>query len=336
MFVIYFSYQIESDLENNCESDLENTLLDSIREEVSSNINIRVNDQLTSLLRGKYLGQVEEFPASSCREILEVFPNANSGDYWIVNQGDRLFQAYCNMDLACGPDSIRGWMRVANVNLSDPSQNCPPGNFHFSTTGSIRYCLQNNAGYGCESSTFSVLQVPYTSVCGRATGVQIGTVDVFLDTPNPMRSIDDVYLDGISLTYGNNPRKHIWSFVASISENLSTCPCSNYSVDNSPSYVGDHYFCESGYESEEFDGSKEFVVPPGDEEFPDDLLWDGKLCNSLEMPCCGINFNPPWFYRDLGEIRRVNDIEMRLCKDQGNSNYKDEDVGLRELELYIQ
>ncbi len=308
---------------DNCDGSGATTIRSSIRNDVTDIINSQVKDELNSRLRAKYVGQLERFPATSCREILNLSPDASSGDYWIINQAGVTFQAYCNMDLACGPDSVRGWMRVANVNLSDSSQNCPPGNFHLSTTDSIRYCLQNNVGFGCDNSIFSVNQVPYARVCGRATGIQIGTVDGFLDGANPMRPISTVYLDGISLTYGF-PRNHIWSFAAAISEMFTTCPCSTDSTDRAPGYVGSDYFCESGSPS---------GTVPGNMDFPDDPLWDGELCRNVETPCCGNpNFNPPWFYRDLGGSR-TDGIEMRLCKDQ---HVSEEQVGLRELELYIQ
>lgn len=236
-----------------------------------------------------------------------------------MDPAGRVFQAYCNMNLTCGPhNNITGWRRVANVNLTDPDQVCPPGNFRL-VTGPNRYCIRNVNNFGCDSTIFSVEEIPYTQVCGRATGVQIGTVDGFLD-PDPMRSIETVYTDGISLTYGS-PRTHIWTFAAAISEIFTTCPCSTGSVNNSPSYVGMDYFCESAATS----GSV------GNSVFPNDDLWDGEMCRSVEVPCCSGNFNPPWFYRDLGSSLTA-DIEMRLCIDQGG----DEDVGLKALELYVQ
>lgn len=229
------------------------------------------------------------------------------------------------MDLTCGPfNNITGWMRVADVDLSDPEQDCPQGNFHIEATGTDRYCVRDNNVFGCDSSIFEVNQVPYSLVCGRATGIQIGSVDGFLDA-NPMRSIDTVYTDGLSLTSGFNPRTHIWTFAASLSEIFLNCPCSMEdgipSNRSSPEFVGDDYFCESGA----------ITDTVGNSAFVDDNLWDGEMCRGFEMSCCAGNFNPPWFYRDLGE-RQTSDIEMRLCIDQGT----DEDVGLKALEIYVQ
>ena len=58
--------------------------------------------------------------------------------------------------------------------------------------------------------------------------------------------IDDLYFDGISLTHGHDPRKHIWTFAVAIHEVLTSdreniCPCTNIhnplSLPTSP-YVG--------------------------------------------------------------------------------------------------
>ena len=52
--------------------------------------------------------------------------------------------------------------------------------------------------------------VEYSKVCGRVNAYQSSTPDAF--TPyfsNRSLSIDDVYVDGVSLTYGQSPCQHI-------------------------------------------------------------------------------------------------------------------------------
>lgn len=296
-----------------------NHIHESIHSKAINLINEEVGDTLSSILRAKYLGQVERYPARSCREILTVFPNSTSREYWLINSGGTVFQAFCNMELTCGSNNIRGWMRVANLNYSDTTQNCPQG-FRTVITPS-RYCLRNENNHGCSTAMIITQQVPYTKVCGRAAGVQIGSVDGFL-TPNPTASINEVYVEGISLTYGSS-RNHIWTFAGAVSEQYTTCPCSLNSVDNAPRFVGEDYFCESG--------NPEANLSPG-VHFPNDLLWDGTMCRSVEVSCCTGGFSPPWFYKNLGGDSQISDIEMRLCINEG----RDEDIGLKELELYIQ
>ena len=307
-------------MSENCDGPGVSSIREAIRSDVINLINAEVKGELNDILEAKYLGQNQRYPAISCREILEAFPNTASGNFWLRNPSGRVFQAYCNMDLRCGPDNnITGWMQVAELDLADTTQQCPQGNFRL-VTGTSRYCVRSNIGFGCDSSVFAVNGIPYTQVCGRANGIQIGTVDGFLDE-TPTRSIETVYTDGISLTYGSNPRNHIWTFAASLSEVFTTCPCSNGSMNESPSYVGENYFCEAGATTSTV----------GNSVFPNDILWDGELCRNKETPCCAGDFSPPWFYRTLGNSQ-TEDIEMRLCIDQGG----DEDVGLQALELYVQ
>lgn len=316
--MISFPIRSDIDLAQNCEGAGASAIRSAIRSEITDLIDREVKQELIDILRAKYLGQTERYPATSCKEILDAFPYTESGSFWLRNPAGRVFQAYCNMNISCGPNgNITGWMRVANFDLTDPTQVCPQGDFRLET-GTSRYCVRSINTFGCESSLFTVNQIPYTQVCGRANGIQIGTVDGFLV---PLRGIETVYLDGISLTYGSNPRNHIWSFAASISEVFTTCPCSTGSSNSLPSFVGMDYSCESG-------ASTSTV---GNTVFASDVLWDGELCRSVEAPCCTGNFSPPWFYRIL-DSGQTSDIEMRLCIDQGG----DEDVGLQALELYVQ
>ena len=62
------------------------------------------------------------------------------------------------------------------------------------------------------------------------------------------RSIDSYYVHGVSITYDESPRKHIWSYSVGRSENQlgASCPCNNGSTAYIPSFVGDDYYCESG------------------------------------------------------------------------------------------
>ena len=61
----------------------------------------------------------------------------------------------------------------------------------------------------------------------------------------------DVYVDGVSITYGNAPRKHIWTYVGGpydiTTDNFNyNCPCKQNSTGITPPCVGTDYFCESG------------------------------------------------------------------------------------------
>ena len=47
---------------------------------------------------------------------------------------------------------------------------------------------------------------------------QFGSPDSFCLQPPSRKTIDESYLDGVSLTYSINPGKHIWSFAAAVDE----------------------------------------------------------------------------------------------------------------------
>ena len=59
---------------------------------------------------------------SSCLETLRANPYAASGYYKVKKDDDTLQQVYCNM-CALG----EGWTRIAFLNMSDPSEQCPSG-----------------------------------------------------------------------------------------------------------------------------------------------------------------------------------------------------------------
>ena len=184
----------------------------------------------------------------------------------------------------------------------------------------------NIAGGGCSSTSFSVQGVQYTHVCGKIIGYQQKSPDAFVRYYyNRRLTIDDQYVDGISLTHGRNPRKHIWTFAAALHEVSGThniCPCTN--IHNPvtipiPPYVGSDYFCDTASESR-----VQYRF------YPNDPLWDGQGCSRLNT-CCSFN-NPPWFMKELPSSTS-DDIEMRLCADSPRS---DEDINFEAIELYVQ
>ena len=97
-----------------------------------------------------------------------------------------------------------GWSRIAFINMTDTSYNCPTGlNL---TSYSKRTCGRSHTyGFGCSSTTFSVGGLPYSQVCGRIRGYQFGSTSAFIS-----EDIDSYYVDGVSLTHGvTGRRQHI-------------------------------------------------------------------------------------------------------------------------------
>ena len=214
------------------------------------------------------------------------------------------------------------WRRVAFIDMTNTCYNCPAGlNL---TSYSKRTCGASLTTAGCSSTTFSVEGLPYSGVCGRIRGYQVGAVGGFINA----QGIDSYYIDGVSLTHGGaGSRQHIWTFAAGLSEVTTmfshhACPCDTVPPSVVPAFVGSDYFCESGLHSI-FDG--QFGI-----FHSNDVLWDGQNCTSIST-CCQFN-NPPWFTKNLPNAT-TDDIELRICL----VKYADSsDVPLELIELFVQ
>ena len=302
--------------------------LANVVEEVVANISNSFEELLTPIMTKldllRYPGSTPSHPATSCREIKELSPTAPSGYYWLRGTGDSSVHMYCDMSRSCG--GITGsWMRVTRLNMTNSSHTCPAG-LKLLTTPK-RLCAKNIDEGGCSSATFNLHGIRYTHVCGKIIGYQQKTPDAFGPYYyNRRLTIDDNYVDGISLTHGRNPRKHIWTFAAAVDEVRTSryhiCPCTN--INNPvtmpiPPYVGSDYFCDTASET-----TVEYRF------YPNDPLWDGQGCGRLNT-CCSFN-NPPWFMKELPSSTG-EDMEMRLCADQARAN---EDINFETVELYVQ
>ena len=267
-------------------------------------------------------------PASSCRDLCQGSP---SGEYWIqANGNSRQVLAYCDTssrNCSCN-HTEGGWMRVANLDMTDPTQQCPDG-FRLvnRTSPPLRTCGRPDGHrVGCVSTTFPVHEVQYTRVCGRIVGYQYGLPIAFHMYLRGQTSIDGHYLEGISLTHGQSPRQHIWSFVGSAGEEYTLhtsflCPCTRAALTGIevPPFVGNDYFCDTAIRG----------GVSGSEWHPNDPLWDGQGCGGTST-CCEFN-NPPWFCKQLPQPT-ADDIELRIC----NNNFvTNDDTPFETVEIYI-
>ena len=268
-------------------------------------------------------------PANSCAEILDTIQSAPSGYYWLQSIDGSVIRVFCDMTLICKGVG-GGWMQVAKLNMTNSSHQCPPGT-RLSTYQAIRVCGIGVNGPGCSSSVFNVYGIEYNQVCGKIIGYQYGATDTFGTFQysgqhhRNSTTVDGNYVDGISLTHGRDPRKHIWTFAAGLDEVASNprlnCPCTNIhqaaSASLPPSFVGNDYFCDTGSTQQ---WSYTF--------YADDPLWDGAGCGPANT-CCSLN-NPPWFLKQLPSAT-TDDIEMRICRE----GVPDEDIPVEIIELYV-
>ena len=212
---------------------------------------------------------------------------------------------------ACGCGGS-GWRIAAYLNMSDPTQTCPPAWELIATPR--RSCARpaNATTLSCYSAVFPTQGIQYSRVCGRIVGYQVGDTQGFrVYNRHPSSTIDDTYVDGVSLTYGT-PRQHIWTFANALEEiwglyNSSKCPCTSINDqmagNRPPPFVGNDYFCETGVPSNETHSLSTF--------YAGDHLWDGQGCGPTSTCECTFN-NPPWFCKQLPQSTNT-DLEARLC-----------------------
>ena len=269
-----------------------------------------------------HVGSVKH-PASSCKSLPE---NYLAGYYWIQNSTGDINHMYCDtndkiFNTHNNSSHSRGWMRVAHVDMTNSRHQCPSGfREKFSPK---RTCVKMSDSSGCASVSFETYGQEYKQVCGRIKAYQHSHPSAF--KPYILRrtvTLNETYVDGVSLTHGRPIRHHIWTFAASYSadEINNQCSCSAQPDSNIvPSFVGGDFFCDTASKT----GYEEIT-------FKDNPLWDGQGCDS-QTTCCSFN-NPPWFCKQLPQST-TDDIEMRLClnypTDFGN-------ILIEQIEIFVQ
>ena len=260
----------------------------------------------------------------SCEDVyINNMETRNRAGYYRINNSELDSEwVYCNMtaiafsrgDLMASCVGMDGtWKRIASFNVA-AGDDCPSPWVKSSHNG-VSFCIPASNTGGCHSVIYSINGMSYQRVCGRASGYQKGSPDAFYRITNAFD-----YVDGLSITHGS-PRQHIWTYAAGLTDSgnsAANCPCAVVGGQDPPTFVGSHYYCESGAGS-----SWSHVY------YLSDVLWDGAGC-SAGNTCCS-DPNLPWFYRQLNQTTQ-DDIEARLCLDQ---DFNDEAVLITNLELYI-
>ena len=226
------------------------------------------------------------------------------------------------------------WTQVAYLNMNDSAQQCPSTWREYNASG-IRACGRlSRFTTGCDATFYKTGQ-RYKKVCGRVIGYQFYVPQGLVFST---LSINHPYVQGVSITHGS-PRNHIWSLSAGVSKTFirfpqtfigytAICPCvteNGHTGPSPPSFVGDNYYCESGYSGSQL--SDQILYTDDQILYTDDPLWDGKNC---EGTCCSNGKSPPWFTVDLPNSTS-DSIEVRLCQPDTES-----DTPIKLLELYIQ
>ena len=257
----------------------------------------------------KLIADIQEFFFfDSCNFLQNFSVQLPSGLYKIMPQDELTpTKVYCSYQSFSGRNEW--WRRVTYLNTSESCQvQCPSGlEARMEPPSSCRRAVQES---GCSSVYFDPGDIAYSRVGGRVRARQSGQPDGFQDFDGPRFrgevSLEDNYVDGISLTYGDEGnRTHIWTFAASLNARRDGCAVCDR---ERPDFIGDNYSCEV----------VEFcyqVVCNSNQ------LWDGSQCVGGES-----------FFRDLPEPT-TEQIEMRVCREQDRL---DEDILVTEIELYVQ
>ena len=275
--------------------------LKALREEISYNFNS--TNTIQQLVNHMQMFHIFD----SCASITTISLPFSSGIYWIRSSDNSAVQVYCNT-LSCN-GVTGGWRRVAYLNTSDsgPIQ-CPSG---LQIRIEPPSCRRNHSSAGCSSIFYSSHDILYSCIYGRVNAQQTGSLDGFRSQnftvrPNtPM--LEKNYVDGISLTHGLSPRKHIWTFSSTFYWSKSVdCTACNY---HKPDFIGNDLSCEANR-----------ICTPGQLCF--NQLWNGG-----PQQC----FSNATFYRELPQPT-TDDIELRVCRDEDRNN---EDLLVTFVELYV-
>ena len=219
-----------------------------------------------------------------------------------------------SISLICGPGS---WTRVFYLNTSVPDQLSCPDEWNL-VTDPVRGCAGANTS--CHSAFSDDIGTAYSKVCGRIIGESriigedLSSPDAFVRFISGQNTIEENYLDGVSVTHGApGSRTHIWSFGAG-HRNPDRCPCGNNDRIFAPlplAEVGENYFCDRADEL--------------------DPLWTGESCTN-DNPCCSFH-NPPYFSVQL-PAATTDRIELRICTDE--DFFENEPVLVQLAEIYVQ
>ena len=142
-----------------------------------------LNEALVALIPGL----TENNPVTSC----DALPASNpSGYYWILPAaGPPAVQVYCDFDRGSGV-----WTRVAFLNMSDPSENCPE---NWVLDEVVRGCGNPNT-IMCTSTLYPAFGLPYSHVTGRIIAYQRGVTSGLYPLVDNFAPISSNYLEATS------------------------------------------------------------------------------------------------------------------------------------------
>ena len=210
-----------------------------------------------------------------------------------------------------------GFDHIYQLDMTVPHHNCPDV-LELHTFNSLRVCGRKLGPTKCNSIQIPTNGISYQQVRGRVRAYQFGSPDAF--TTSNRDSTDANYVDGIIITHGNSPRKHIWTYAIGLfyRDSIYSCP-STGSGTAPPAFVGRNYFCSSGNPGNS--GGNRGWEP---------VFYPTQLWSNIQGDCsdCG---NDLFFCVQLPQPTMDN-LEVRVCTDEDLTN---EDVLIESMDFYI-
>ena len=213
-----------------------------------------------------------------------------------------------------------GFRHIYQLDMNIPDHNCPDV-LELCTFNSLRLCGRKSGPTKCNSIQIPTNGISYQQVRGRVRAYQFGSPDAF--ETSTQDNIDANYVDGISITHGNSPRKHIWTYAIGYRQyknSIFTCPSTGGGTPQ-PAFVGDDYFCSSGN-------------PGNSGQLRGDwgpVFYPTQLWSNIQGDCsdCG---NDLFFCVQLPQPT-TDSLEVRVCADEDLTN--NEDILIESMDFYI-
>jgi hypothetical protein len=177
---------------------------------------------------------------ADCLSILSAGLSTGDGTYTIDPDGSGVgadpFEVECDMTTDGG-----GWTQLADEDYT--VEGCPGAWLKSSSSG---YCHRGTARGSAASAEFDSFGITYSEVFGALTGYQYASMNGFWYTSG--RTIDDFYVDGISITHGlSGARTHIWTYAVGMTyTGRFAYDCPDRGGTAAPSFVGANYTCDTG------------------------------------------------------------------------------------------
>ena len=307
-------------LDGNAESHIRSEMLQKVTDEINRSL-------VQRLEREQKLGLSYNYPAEGCEEIARNNPQSTNGWYWVRDFSDNTTRkVYCYL---CGhPTCGEGvWMRIGYFDMGNNLAECPKPLQRFTVNRAL-YCRRT--ARPCTSVYFSTLQKKYSSVCGMVEAYQYGHMDSFSPS-TATKTPDDFYVEGISITHGSSPRRHIWTYAVGLNANPAAgfhlrdqCPCTAAGSSRTrPTFLGNDFYCDSGSPSRNSYKHSHLYT---------DRLWDNSGPSCVSGSTCCDNPDQPWFKKKLTQPAN-EDVELRWCGNESPTAH--EATATSHVELYI-